>query len=192
MKKSNVLIVGGGGREHAIACALKKSDKVGKLYCIPGNAGIAQIAECVPNVKATELEKIIEFVNSHPDIELTVVAPDDPLAMGLVDKLEKAGHRAFGPRANAAIIEASKVFSKNLMRKYGIPTAKYETFSSYEKALEYVQTCPIPTVIKADGLALGKGVIIANTREEAEAGLREIMLDKAFGAAGSIFNGLRG
>lgn len=185
MKKSNVLIVGGGGREHAIACALKKSDKVGKLYCIPGNAGIAQIAECVPSVKATELEKIVEFVNSHPDIELTVVAPDDPLAMGLVDKLEKAGHRAFGPRANAAIIEASKVFSKNLMRKYGIPTAKYETFSSYEKALEYVQTCPIPTVIKADGLALGKGVIIANTREEAEAGLREIMLDKAFGAAGS-------
>lgn len=185
MEKHNVLVVGGGGREHAIAYALSKSPQVGKIYCVPGNAGIAQLAECHGDVKATDIEKIVAFVNTHKDIDLTVVAPDDPLAMGLVDKLEQAGHRAFGPHANAAIIEASKVFSKNLMRKYGIPTARYETFSSYEEAAAYIKTCPIPTVIKADGLALGKGVIIASTREEAEAGLKEIMLNKAFGSAGA-------
>ncbi len=184
MEKNNVLVVGGGGREHAIVYALHKSPKVGKIYCLPGNAGIAQIAECHGDIKATDLDKIVAFVEQHSDIALTVVAPDDPLALGLVDRLEQAGHRAFGPRANAAIIEASKVFSKNLMHKYGIPTARYETFSDYEKAAAYLKTCPIPTVIKADGLALGKGVIIANTREEAEAGLKEIMLDHAFGAAG--------
>ncbi len=183
--KQNVLVVGGGGREHAIVYALKKSARVGKLYCIPGNAGIAAVAECHPEIKATEIEKIVQFVCAHEDIALTVVAPDDPLALGLVDRLESAGKRAFGPHANAAIIEASKVFSKNLMRKYSIPTAAYETFSSYEQAAEYVKTCPIPTVIKADGLALGKGVIIASTREEAQAGLKEIMLDKAFGSAGA-------
>lgn len=185
MEKHNVLVIGGGGREHAIAYALKKSPQVGKLYCIPGNAGIAQIAECHGEIKATELDKIVAFADAHKDIALTVVAPDDPLALGLVDQLEKAGHRAFGPRANAAIIEASKVFSKNLMRKYGIPTACYETFTSYEAAKEYVRTCPLPTVIKADGLALGKGVIIAETREAAQAGLQEIMVDKAFGQAGA-------
>lgn len=185
MQKHNVLVVGGGGREHAIVYALSRSPQVGKLYCIPGNAGIAALAECHGDIKATDLDKIVEFVHAHADIELTVVAPDDPLALGLVDRLEEAGHRAFGPHANAAIIEASKVFSKNLMRKYGIPTAAYQTFSNYEAAAKYIETCPVPTVIKADGLALGKGVIIASTRDEARAGLREIMLDKAFGAAGA-------
>ncbi|MDE6399219.1 MAG: phosphoribosylamine--glycine ligase, partial [Clostridiales bacterium] len=185
MKKKNVLVVGGGGREHAIVYALSRSPQVGKLYCIPGNAGIAALAECHGDIKATDLDKIVEFVQAHADIELTVVAPDDPLALGLVDRLEEAGHRAFGPHANAAIIEASKVFSKNLMRKYGIPTAAYQTFSNYEAAAKYIETCPVPTVIKADGLALGKGVIIASTRDEARAGLREIMLDKAFGSAGA-------
>ncbi len=183
--KHNVLVVGGGGREHAIAYALAKSPQVGKLYCIPGNAGIAELAECRPDIKATDLDKIVEFVKAHEDIELTVVAPDDPLAMGLVDRLESEGKRAFGPRANAAIIEASKVFSKNLMRKYSIPTAEYQTFSCYDEAAKYIETCPVPTVIKADGLALGKGVIIAQNREEARAGLKEIMLDKAFGSAGA-------
>lgn len=185
MEKHNVLVVGGGGREHAIVYALHRSPQVGKIYCVPGNAGIAALSECHLEIKATDIDKIVDFVKQHGDIELTVVAPDDPLAMGLVDKLESAGKRAFGPRANAAIIEASKVFSKNLMRKYSIPTAEYRTFSDYGEAADYIKTCPIPTVIKADGLALGKGVIIANTREEAEAGLKEIMLDKAFGSAGA-------
>ena len=182
--KHNVLVVGGGGREHAIAYALAKSPQVGKLYCIPGNAGIAELAECRPDIKATDLDKIVEFVKAHEDIELTVVAPDDPLAMGLVDRLESEGKRAFGPRANAAIIEASKVFSKNLMRKYSIPTAEYQTFSCYDEAAKYIETCPVPTVIKADGLALGKGVLICTTREQALNGVKEIMEDKAFGAAG--------
>ena len=183
--KKNVLVIGGGGREHAIVHALSKSEGVGKLYCIPGNAGIASLAECHGEIKATELEKIVAFVEAHKDIALTVVAPDDPLAMGLVNRLEEKGHRAFGPRKEAAIIESSKVFSKNLMKKYGIATAAYEVFDSYERAAAYLKTCAVPVVLKADGLALGKGVLICNTREEAEAGLKEIMLDRAFGDAGA-------
>lgn len=184
MEKKNVLIVGGGGREHAIAWKLKQSEKVGKLYAIPGNAGIAEIAECHSDIKATDIDKIVEFVDAHKDVYMTVVAPDDPLAMGLVNRLNEKGRRAFGPTAEAAIIEASKAFSKNLMKKYGIPTAEYEVFDSAEKAHEYVDKCNIPVVLKADGLALGKGVLICNTRQEAHDGVKEIMEDKAFGAAG--------
>ena len=184
MEKKNILIIGGGGREHAIAWKLKQSNRVGKLYAIPGNAGMAQIAECISDIKATDIDKIVEFVDKHDDIYMTVVAPDDPLAMGLVNRLSEKGHRAFGPTKEAAIIEASKAFSKNLMKKYAIPTAKYEVFDSAEKAKEYVATCDIPVVLKADGLALGKGVLICTTREQALNGVKEIMEDKAFGAAG--------
>ena len=183
-EKKNVLIVGGGGREHAIAWKLKHSDKVGKLYALPGNAGIAEIAECHSDIKATDIDKIVEFVDSHKDIYMTVVAPDDPLAMGLVNRLNAHGHRAFGPTAEAAVIEASKAFSKDLMKKYGIPTAEYEVFDSAEKAHEYVDKCKVPVVLKADGLALGKGVLICGTREQAHEGVKEIMEDKAFGSAG--------
>ncbi|MDE7395731.1 MAG: phosphoribosylamine--glycine ligase [Clostridiales bacterium] len=183
--KKNVLVIGGGGREHAIVHALSKSAQVGKLYCIPGNAGIAALAECHGEIKATDIDGITAFVVAHKDIALTVVAPDDPLAMGLVDKLEAQGCRAFGPRANAAIIESSKVFSKNLMKKYGIATAAYEVFDSYEQAKAYLEKCAYPVVLKADGLALGKGVLICNDKPEAEAGLKEIMLDRAFGEAGA-------
>ena len=183
-KKHNILIVGGGGREHAIAWKLKQSEKVGKLYALPGNAGIAEIAECHGDIKATDIDKILDFVDSHPDIYMTVVAPDDPLAMGLVNRLEERGHRAFGPRAEAAVIEASKAFSKNLMKKYGIPTAAYEVFDDADKAHEYVNTCDLPVVLKADGLALGKGVLICDTRESAHAAVKELMEDRAFGAAG--------
>ena len=183
--KRNILVVGGGGREHAIVWKLSLSPKVGKIYCIPGNAGIAALAECHGDIAATDIDAVVEFVRAHKDIYMTMVAPDDPLALGLVDKLEENGFRAFGPRANAAIIEASKVFSKNLMQKYGIPTAAYRTFSDYGEAEKYLKECPIPTVIKADGLALGKGVLICNTREEAEKGLKSIMLDGAFGKAGN-------
>ncbi len=183
--KHNICIIGGGGREHAIAWKLRRSAQVGKIYALPGNAGLAGIAECIPGIKATDLDAIVDFVKAHPDIYMTVVAPDDPLSMGLVDRLEACGCRAFGPNKAAAIIEASKVFSKNLMKKYGIPTAQYETFDDYEAAAAYIKDCRIPVVLKADGLALGKGVLICNTREEAEAGLKEIMLDRAFGAAGS-------
>lgn len=182
--KKNILIVGGGGREHAIAWKLRRSAQVGKIYCAPGNAGIGEIAENVP-ISATDIDGIVEFVLKHPDIYMTVVAPDDPLAMGLVNRLEEKGLRAFGPRSEAAIIEASKVFSKNLMKKYGIPTAAYETFDDYEAAKAYLETCKVPVVIKADGLALGKGVLICNTRREAFDGLKEIMEDRAFGAAGN-------
>lgn len=184
MEKKNILIIGGGGREHAIAWKLKQSNRVGKLYAIPGNAGMAQIAECISDIKATDIDRIVEFVDKHDDIYMTVVAPDDPLAMGLVNRLNERGHRAFGPTKEAAIIEASKAFSKNLMKKYAIPTAKYEVFDSAEKAKEYVATCDIPVVLKADGLALGKGVLICTTREQALNGVKEIMEDKAFGAAG--------
>ena len=180
----NVLVIGNGGREHAVIQALKKSPKVTKIYAMKGNAGIAQDAELV-NVDYCNVKAVGDWVDQKGDIDFTVVTPDDPLALGLVDELEKRGHRAFGPRKNAAIIEASKAFSKELMKKYNIPTAKYETFTDYEAAKAYVETCDIPVVLKADGLALGKGVLICKTREEALDGVKEMMLDKKFGAAGN-------
>ena len=180
----NVLVIGNGGREHAVVRALKKSPKVNKIYAMKGNAGIAEMAELV-NVDYCDVKAVGDWVDAHKDVEFTVVTPDDPLALGLVDELESRGHRAFGPRKNAAIIEASKAFSKELMKKYDIPTAKYETFSDYETAKAYVETCDIPVVLKADGLALGKGVLICMTRDEALDGLKEMMLDKKFGTAGN-------
>lgn len=177
-----ILIVGGGGREHAIAWKLAKSPKVEKMYCAPGNAGIAEMAECV-NIGVMEFDKLVAFAKEH-EIDLTVVAPDDPLAAGAVDAFEAAGLRAFGPRANAAILEGSKAFSKDLMKKYGIPTAAYETFNDPEKALAYLETAKMPIVLKADGLALGKGVLICKDLEEAKAGVRTLMMDKQFGSAG--------
>ena len=179
----SVLVVGGGGREHTICWALKKSNKVDKIYCLPGNAGIAQIAECHP-IGALEFDKILDFVKTHKDIDLTVVAPDDPLALGLVDLLNDNGYRAFGPKKNAAIIEASKAFSKALMKKYNIPTAAYEEFSDYNKALEYIKTAKYPLVVKADGLALGKGVIICQNVLEGEQALKDMMVDSKFKDAG--------
>lgn len=178
-----VLIVGGGGREHAIAWKVAKSPKVEKLYCAPGNAGIAEVAECV-NIGVMEFDKLTAFAKEN-QIDLTIIGPDDPLAAGAVDAFEAAGLRVFGPRKNAAILEASKAFSKDLMKKYNIPTAAYETFTDPHKALEYLQTAKMPIVLKADGLALGKGVLICNTLEEAEAGVKEIMEDKKFGSAGN-------
>ena len=180
----SVLVIGGGGREHAICVALAKSPKTGKLYCIPGNAGISQVAECVPSVGVMEFEKIADFIAAHKDITMTVVAPDDPLAAGLVDYLEERGFRAFGPRANAAIIEGSKAFSKHLMTKYGIPTADYKEFTDYDEAAEYVRGAEYPLVVKADGLALGKGVIICQNAQEGEEAVREMMVDKKFEDAG--------
>lgn len=180
----SVLVIGGGGREHAICVALAKSPKTGKLYCIPGNAGISQVAECVPSVGVMEFEKIADFIAEHKDITMTVVAPDDPLAAGLVDYLEERGFRAFGPRANAAIIEGSKAFSKQLMTKYGIPTADYKEFTDYDEAAEYVKDAEYPLVVKADGLALGKGVIICQNAQEGEEAVREMMVDKKFKDAG--------
>ena len=180
----SVLVIGGGGREHAICVALAKSPKTGKLYCIPGNAGISQVAECVPSVGVMEFEKIADFIAAHKDITMTVVAPDDPLAAGLVDYLEERGFRAFGPRANAAIIEGSKAFSKHLMTKYGIPTADYKEFTDYDEAAEYVRDAEYPLVVKADGLALGKGVIICQNAQEGEEAVREMMVDKKFKDAG--------
>ena len=177
-----ILIVGGGGREHAIAWKLAKSPKVEKMYCAPGNAGIAEVAECV-NIGVMEFDKLVAFAKEH-EIDLTVVAPDDPLALGAVDAFEAAGLRAFGPRANAAILEGSKAFSKDLMKKYGIPTAAYETFNDPEKALTYLETTKMPIVLKADGLALGKGVLICKDLEEAKAGVKTLMMDKQFGSAG--------
>ena len=177
-----ILSVGGGGREHAIAWKLAKSPKVEKMYCAPGNAGIAEVAECV-NIGVMEFDKLVAFAKEH-EIDLTVVAPDDPLAAGAVDAFEAAGLRAFGPRANAAILEGSKAFSKDLMKKYGIPTAAYETFNDPEKALAYLETAKMPIVLKADGLALGKGVLICKDLEEAKAGVRTLMMDKQFGSAG--------
>ena len=178
-----VLIVGSGGREHAIATAVAKSSKVDKIYCAPGNAGIAQIAECVP-IGAMEFDKIVAFAKEK-EIDLTVVGMDDPLVGGLVDALEQEGLRAFGPRKNAAILEGSKAFSKDLMKKYDIPTAAYENFDDPKAALAYLETADFPIVLKADGLALGKGVLICNTKEEAVAGVKEIMEDKKFGTAGN-------
>ena len=180
----NVLVIGNGGREHAVIQALKKSPKVTKLYAMKGNAGIAKDAELV-NVDYCNVKAVGDWVDQKGDIDFTVVTPDDPLASGLVDELESRGHRAFGPKKNAAIIEASKAFSKELMKKYGIPTASYETFDDYALAVEYVKKCNIPVVLKADGLALGKGVLICKTREEALQGLAEMMLDQKFGSAGN-------
>ena len=178
-----ILVVGGGGREHAIIKKLKESEKVEKIYAAPGNGGIARDAEIV-NISAEEKEKMVEFAVSN-NIDYCVVAPDNPLVDGFVDALEDAGIKCFGPKANAAIIEGSKVFSKDLMKKYNIPTAQYETFNNKEKALEYIETCAIPVVVKADGLALGKGVIIAMTRDEAVDAVKSIMEDKVFGASGN-------
>ena len=180
----NVLVIGNGGREHAVIQALAKSPKVCKIYAMKGNAGIAELAELV-NVDYCDVKAVGEWVDKKGDIDFTVVTPDDPLALGLVDELESRGHRAFGPRKNAAIIEASKAFSKELMKKYGIPTAQYETFDNYEKATAYVEKCSLPVVLKADGLALGKGVLICKTREEALQGLAEMMLESKFGTAGN-------
>ena len=178
-----VLIVGGGGREHAIAESIAKSKRVDKIYCAPGNAGIEQIAECVP-IGAMEFDKIVEFAKNK-EIDLTFVAPDDPLVGGLVDELTAAGLRTFGPRKNAAIIEGSKAFAKDLMKKYNIPTAAYETFDDSKKALAYLETADMPVVLKADGLALGKGVLICRTLEEAKEGVKTIMEDKKFGDSGN-------
>ncbi len=178
-----VLIVGGGGREHAIAWKVAQSKRVDKIYAAPGNAGIAEIAECVP-IGVMEFDKLVAFA-LEKQIDLTIVGPDDPLVGGIVDAFEAAGLRVFGPRANAAILEGSKAFSKDLMKKYGIPTAAYENFTDPETAMEYLKTAKMPIVLKADGLALGKGVLICNTREEAMAGVKEIMLDKHFGNAGN-------
>ena len=178
-----ILVVGGGGREHAIIKKLKENKDIDKIYALPGNGGIAADAECV-SIGATDIDGIVRFAVEN-SIDYAVVAPDDPLVLGCVDALEEKGIPCFGPRSEAAIIEGSKVFSKNLMKKYGIPTAAYEVFSDADKALEYIKTAPIPTVIKADGLALGKGVIIAQTREEAEDAVISIMKDKKFGKSGN-------
>ena len=178
-----ILIVGSGGREHAIAWKVAQSPKAEKIYCAPGNAGIEEYAECVP-IGAMEFEKLAAFAKEK-EIDLTVVGMDDPLVGGIVDVFEKKGLRVFGPRKNAAILEGSKAFSKDLMKKYGIPTAAYENFDDAEAALAYLKTASFPIVLKADGLALGKGVLICNTLEEAEEGVKSIMLDKQFGAAGN-------
>ena len=177
-----VLVVGSGGREHAICWKLSKSPKVDKIYCAPGNAGIAELAECV-DIKAMEFEKLVAFAKEN-SIDLTVIGMDDPLVGGVVDVFEAEGLRVFGPRKNAAILEGSKAFSKDLMKKYNIPTAAYETFTSAEEAKKYLETAEYPIVLKADGLALGKGVLICENKEDALAGVDELMLDKKFGTAG--------
>ena len=177
-----LLVVGGGGREHAIIKSLKKNPAVTEIFALPGNGGIAADAVCVP-IGATEIDKIVAFAQEQK-VDYAVVAPDDPLVLGCVDALEAAKIPCFGPRARAAIIEGSKVFSKNLMKKYGIPTARYEVFDDMAAALAYLDTAPIPTVIKADGLALGKGVIIAQTRDEAKAAVRDMMENHVFGKSG--------
>lgn len=178
-----ILIVGSGGREHAIAYACSKSPKVDKIYCAPGNAGISELAECVP-ISAMEFDRLADFA-AEKEIDLTVIGMDDPLVGGIVDLFETRGLRVFGPRKNAAILEGSKAFSKDLMKKYNIPTAAYETFTSADDAKKYLETSEYPIVLKADGLALGKGVLICNTKEEALAGVDELMLDKKFGDAGN-------
>ena len=179
-----VLIVGGGGREHAIAQSVAKSEKVDKIYCTPGNAGIAALAECAP-IGAMEFDKIVAFAKEK-EVDLVIVGMDDPLVGGLVDELEAEGIRAFGPKKNAAILEGSKAFSKDLMKKYNIPTAAYENFTDPDAAIKYLETeAKFPIVLKADGLALGKGVLICNTLEEAKDGVKKIMLDKKFGSAGN-------
>ncbi len=177
-----VLVIGGGGREHAICWKLARSPKVTELYCAPGNGGIAEYAKCV-DIGVMDFEKMADFAKKEA-FDLVVVGPDDPLAAGIVDVLEERGLRVFGPRKNAAILEGSKAFSKDLMKKYGIPTAAYETFDNPEDALAYLETARIPVVLKADGLALGKGVLICKTREEARAGVKTLMMDRQFGHAG--------
>ncbi|MBQ5757178.1 MAG: phosphoribosylamine--glycine ligase [Clostridia bacterium] len=179
----NLLVIGSGGREHAIIKKLKENPSVSTIFALPGNGGIAKDATCVP-VDAKDVAGIVKFA-SEQKIDYAVVAPDDPLVLGVVDALNEIGIPCFGPKANAAIIEGSKVFSKNLMKKYGIPTAAYEVFTDMDSALAYVETAPLPTVIKADGLALGKGVLIAETREDAKAAVQSIMGDKIFGQSGS-------
>jgi len=178
-----LLVIGGGGREHAIVKALKKNPQVEEIYCLPGNGGIAADAVCVP-IGAKDIPAQVEFAKAH-GIDYAVVAPDDPLALGAVDALTEAGIPCFGPDKKAAIIEASKAFSKDLMKKYGIPTAQYELFTDMDAALKYLDTCAIPVVVKADGLALGKGVIIAMTRDEAKDAVRSMMADKVFGDSGN-------
>ena len=178
-----IMVVGGGGREHAIIKKLKENKNITEIFALPGNGGISADAKCV-NIGAKDIDKIVDFAVSN-NIDYAVVAPDDPLVLGAVDALEKAGIPCFGPNADAAIIEGSKVFSKNLMKKYGIPTAEYEVFENASDAIKYLETAPVPTVIKADGLALGKGVIIAQTRQEAVLAVRSIMEDKVFGASGN-------
>ena len=178
-----ILVVGGGGREHAIIKKVKENPAVEEIFALPGNGGIAKDATCV-NIGVKDIDAIVKFATDTA-IDYAIVAPDDPLVLGCVDALEAKGIPCFGPRANAAIIEGSKVFSKNLMKKYGIPTAEYEIFSDAESALKYLESAPIPTVIKADGLALGKGVIIAQTRDEAKAAVRSMMEDRVFGESGS-------
>lgn len=180
----DILVIGSGGREHAICAALKKSKKAGKLYCAPGNAGIADIAQCV-DISVMDFNAIEEFLKSNKNISLTFVAPDDPLAGGLVDYLIERGHKAFGPNKAAAIIEGSKSFSKALMKKYNIPTADYEEFDDYQSAMEYIENVKFPLVIKADGLALGKGVIICENLEEGKVALEEMFLKNKFGEAGA-------
>lgn len=178
----NIIVIGSGGREHAIIKKLRESKEIDKIYALPGNGGMTE-AECV-SIGAKDIPAVVDFAKNH-DIEFAVVAPDDPLVLGMVDELEKVGIPCFGPEKKAAIIEGSKVFSKNLMKKYGIPTAAYETFGTAEEAREYIKTAPMPIVIKADGLALGKGVLICKTRDEAFEALHEIMEDKMFGESGS-------
>ena len=178
----NIIVIGSGGREHAIIKKLRESKEIDKIYALPGNGGMTE-AECV-SIGAKDIPAVVDFAKNH-DIEFAVVAPDDPLVLGMVDELEKVGIPGCGPEKKAAIIEGSKVFSKNLMKKYGIPTAAYETFGTAEEAREYIKTAPMPIVIKADGLALGKGVLICKTRDEAFEALHEIMEDKMFGESGS-------
>lgn len=177
-----ILVVGGGGREHAIVASITKSKRADKIYCAPGNAGIEELAECAP-ISVMEFDKLVAYAKEK-EIDFTIIGPDDPLGAGIVDAFEAAGLKVFGPRKNAAIIEASKAFSKDLMKKYNIPTAAYETFSSAEEATAYLENSKYPIVLKADGLALGKGVLICNTKEEAKEGVKSIMLDKQFGSAG--------
>ncbi len=179
----NILVIGGGGREHAIIQKLREDPRAETIYALPGNGGIARDAQCVP-IGAKEIPTIVEFARTH-DVDFAVVAPDDPLVLGAVDELEKLGVPCFGPRKNAAVIEGSKVFAKNLMKRYGIPTAAYEVFADMDAALRYVETCPIPTVVKADGLALGKGVLICETREAAREAVRSMMADRVFGESGA-------
>lgn len=182
VKGMKVLVVGGGGREHALVWKISKSPRVSVIYCAPGNGGISDLAECV-NISATDVEAVVRFAKQN-DIDLTVVAPDDPLAMGMVDALQAEGLKAFGPTGDAAMIESSKVFAKNLMRKYGIPTAEYRVFEDYDEAVAYVEQIRYPVVIKAEGLALGKGVVIAKDFNEAREALKSMMVDKVFGQAG--------